>query len=74
MQLSRFDGKLFETPYDEQPEAEGFLFENTDPGGLGPESLQSFVDACLGRPTWKVSPDRLFLMCKLTGPLPICHC
>lgn len=46
--LSRHDGLNYSTPYDDEAGAEGFLFENIATGGLGPESLQTFVKACLG--------------------------
>ena len=39
--MLRFDGR--------QEDVSGFEFENTDQDGDGPESLQSFLDACLGR-------------------------
>lgn len=42
------------TSYDN--DSEGFLFEDTDPSGLGPESLQTFVKACIGTEgCWEVS-------------------
>eukprot|EP01043_Picozoa_sp_COSAG02_P030048 COSAG02_NODE_1900_length_10458_cov_4.285838_4_plen_394_part_00 len=41
LSLIRFDGKNKYIP--------GFEFENTDQDGDGPESLQNFLDACLGR-------------------------
>ena len=46
--LNRHDGLTFSTPYDDEASSEGFLFENIAKGGLGPESLQTFVNACLG--------------------------
>ena len=41
LSLLRFVGR--------QEDVSGFEFENTDQDGDGPESLQSFLDACLGR-------------------------
>ena len=46
--LNRHDGKSFSTPYDDEASGEGFLFENIAQGGLGPESLQTFIKACQG--------------------------
>lgn len=40
--ISLFNGQQTHIP--------GFEFENTDPEGDGPESLQAFLDACLGQP------------------------
>ena len=40
LQLRLFTGRTETVP--------GFEFENTDIDGIGPESLQNFVDACLG--------------------------
>jgi predicted dehydrogenase len=41
LSLLRFDGR--------KEDFSGFEFENTDQDGDGPESLQNFLDACLGR-------------------------
>lgn len=35
----------------------GFLFENTDLDGSGPESLQSFISACLGKKHYDTGAD-----------------
>mmetsp|Transcript_19791 Transcript_19791/g.29034 ORF Transcript_19791/g.29034 Transcript_19791/m.29034 type:complete len:398 (+) Transcript_19791:463-1656(+) len=35
----------------------GFEFEDLDQEGIGPESLQSFIDACLGRKDYYVGAD-----------------
>ena len=40
LRLSRRDGPPSVVP--------GFLFENYDAAGTGPESLQAFIDACNG--------------------------
>jgi len=40
LEFTRYDGRSEKYP--------GFVFENTDQGGLGPESLQNFVDGCCG--------------------------
>ena len=32
----------------ETPAGDGFYFENTEKGGDGPESIQAFINACLG--------------------------
>ncbi len=40
---------VFRTPKETQDFSDGFLFENTDQDGFGPESLLNFVDACLGK-------------------------
>lgn len=37
----------------------GFHFENTDKDGTGPESLQSFISACLGKQDYYVGADSL---------------
>ena len=37
----------------------GFQFENTDKDGKGPESLQSFISACLGKQDYYVGADSL---------------
>ena len=34
--------------YDAESNAAGFHFENIEKDGMGPESLQTFVRACLG--------------------------
>lgn len=41
----------------ELPCGEGFHFEELDQGGTGPASLQSFVDACLGRKDYYPGAD-----------------
>jgi len=40
LKLERYDGK--------SKTIGGFEFENIEKGGIGPESLQAFIDACLG--------------------------
>lgn len=37
----------------------GFAFENTDPNGDGPESMQAFLDACQGKQDYYVGADSL---------------
>ena len=38
---------------------DNFLFENLDQDGTGPESLQSFIDACLGREDYYIGADSI---------------
>lgn len=44
--LNRHDGIEYKTPYDGCEGSKGFLFEDIAQGGLGPESLQTFIKAC----------------------------
>ena len=37
----------------------GFQFEELDQEGIGPESLQCFIDACLGRDNYYLGADSL---------------
>lgn len=37
----------------------GFQFEELEQSGIGPESLQSFIDACLGGSNYYVGADAL---------------
>ena len=47
--LSPDSGALVLRRHDGEDETfEGFEFENYDAGGVGPESLQAFVDVCAG--------------------------
>eukprot|EP00440_Ansanella_granifera_P032735 gb/GFBE01035515.1/.p1 GENE.gb/GFBE01035515.1/~~gb/GFBE01035515.1/.p1 ORF type:complete len:162 (+),score=46.65 gb/GFBE01035515.1/:1-486(+) len=47
LELMRADGTSQSFP--------GFYFENTAKDGTGPESLQSFIAACLGKPTFNAA-------------------
>ena len=40
---------------------DGFYFENTEQSELGPESLQDFVQACLGHSYWQVRGPLLLI-------------
>lgn len=44
LQFRHEDGSVEEIAPDS-----GFQFENIDQGGTGPESLQAFINACLGK-------------------------
>ncbi len=37
----------------------GFEFEDLDQSGIGPQSLQAFIDSCLGRDDYYVGADAL---------------
>ena len=60
-----------------------FEFENYEPSGTGPESLQAFVDACLGRPYYTGADAQVGLATvraldamyrsALSGQLEQCH-
>jgi predicted dehydrogenase len=45
---------------------EGFEFENIEKGGTGPESLQAFVDACLGLPHFTGTTAEIGMLCVAT--------
>jgi hypothetical protein len=50
LSLRRRDGHQQQQQQHQQTPLEGgFLFENYDPEGEGPESVCAFIDACLGR-------------------------
>lgn len=44
LEFRKLDGSI-----EEMLPGKGFLFENTDDQGYGPESLQSFLNACIGK-------------------------
>jgi len=58
LKLERFDGKDVTAP--------GFEFENIEQGGMGPESLKAFIDACLGEPHFKGTTADIGFLCVAT--------
>lgn len=58
LRLETFDGKNLVVP--------GFEFENIEQGGQGPESLQAFIDACLGLPHFKGTTADVGFLCVAT--------
>lgn len=58
LELTRFDGRNETVP--------GFEFENVEQGGVGPESLQAFIDGCLGLPFYVGTTAKIGCQCVAT--------
>lgn len=58
LELHRHDGRSLNFP--------GFCYENLEPTGSGPESLQAFIGGCLGRPFFNAVDATVGLRAVLT--------